>query len=343
MAYNTTIETLAGQRLAYEYIRATYADLTTHLLAAGIDYYHYGDKNAKIFSETEPEISEYVNYQPPKYKGVDFVTTDADAKLFQCGFAFTAEQIEKQKDAVNNFLSTAFDCMHMYFGEYRMKNLLEKLGNDLRFGDLLQKQIVPWNYAPWKIAGMTPADCRGITFAQVVKAHELLEDATRHGAWRRIGNDSSPVGKKWRLLCLLPRALRKYLNNDKAMEYSITGIDRHTLGLTQYADLVVYPMYPKYFFLFVDDSIWLSVDALYTDDIDGNGHEGVRGLFFYSDATRFALPPASGMIGTDPCEKVEKGINGSWDLGLALLDAIGSAIDYQKAFVRIDCNIAPIA
>ena len=49
------------------------------------------------------------------------------------------------------------------------------------------------------------------------------------------------------------------------------------------------------------------------------------------------------MIGSQPCEKVDNCINGSSALGLALVSAIGSAIDCMKAFVRIDCNISPIA
>ena len=345
MAYNTTTQLLAGQRLAYTYVRAAFADLTTHLLSAKIDFYHYGDKNVKTFSETEPDISEYVNYQSPKYKEVKFVTTDADAKIFESGFSFPAQQIELQKDAVNNFIPDAFPILHMYMGEYRMKNLLETFGSKLPFGDLLANQTVPWDYAPWKIDGMTPADCRGISFAQVRKAHDVLDASTKHTAWRRAVNPQSPIEKQYELVCALPRALRKYLGNDKAMEYRITGIDKHTMGLMQYTDLVKYPALPDVVFMYVDDSIWLSVDALHTNDIDGAGagHEGVYALLFYSDACRFALAPASGKIGTNACEKVDNGINGSNDLGLALLDAIGSAVDCPKAFVRIDCNISPIA
>ena len=345
MAYNTTVQALVGQSVEYTYIHAAYADLTTNLLSAKVDYYHYGDKNTKVFSETEPEVVEYIDYQTPKYKEVKFVGTDADAKIFECGFSFRAEQITKQKDAINNFLPTAFDRLHAYTGEYRMKNFLEELGSKLPFGDLLRTQIVPWNYAPYKIAGMTPNDCRGISFAQIEKAYELLRKGTNHTAWHRVNGAWSPVGKEYTLLCILPRALRKYLKADKEMEHRIIGIDKHTLGLTQYADLVVYPMYPEFTFLYVDDDIWLSVGALHTDDIDGAeaGHEGVYALFCYSDAARFALPPANGMIGSQPCEKVDNCINGSAALGLALVSAIGSAIDYVKAFVRIDCNISPIA
>ena len=62
MAYNTTTQLLAGQRLAYTYVRAAFADLTTHLLSAKIDFYHYGDKNAKTFSEIEKSISKESGY-----------------------------------------------------------------------------------------------------------------------------------------------------------------------------------------------------------------------------------------------------------------------------------------
>lgn len=342
MAYNTTVQALAGQRVEYTYLNAAYTDLTTHFLSAKIDYYYYGDKNAKVFSETEPEVVEYLDYQTPKYKEVQFVSTDADAKVFECGLSFSEERITKQRDAVNQYIPNAFNCLHSRIGEFRVKNYLKKLGTELPFGDTLRTQIVPWNYAPYKIDGMVPADCRGISFAQVGKAYELLRTGTKHGAWQRVNNPLSPVEKAYKVLCILPRALRKYLNNDKATEYRITGIDKHALGLMQYSDLVMYPACPECEFLYIDDDIWLSVDGLSTDDIDGNNHEGVYALLCYSDASRFALSPADGKIGLKPCEQVDYGINGSAALGLLLRAAVGSAIDYPKAFVRIECNIGPL-
>ena len=343
MAYNTTVEALAGQRVEYTYVNAVYADLTTHLLSAKVDYYHYGDKSEKVFSETQPEISEYVEYQPPKYEEVKFVATDADAKVIECGLSFSQEVLTKQRDAVNNYIPNAFNSLHSCTGEYRMRDFLKTLGTKLPWEDVLQKQIVPWNYAPWKVIGMTPNDCRGISFAQVDKAYELLKNGTRHGAWQRVGGAWSPVGNEYKMLCILPQALRKYLQSDKSEEFQIVGIDKHTLGLDNYADLVMYPMHPRYEFLFVDDTIWLSVDELHTDHIDEAGHEGVYAIFCYSDAARFALPPADGKIGVELCDKVVSGINDSASLGLARRDAIGSTVDYQKAFVRIDCNIGAIA
>lgn len=344
MAHNTEVNALAGQRVEYTYINAAYADLTTHLLSAKFDYYPYGDRRPKVFSETQPKISDYVEYQPPKYEEVKFVATDADAKVIECGLSFPQEVLTKQRDAVNNYIPNAFNLLHSCTGEYRMRDFLKTLGSKLPFADVLKDNVVSWKYAPWKIDGMGHEDCRGISFAQVDKAYELLKKSTRHGAWQRVSGPWSPVGNEYKVICILPQALRKYLQADKSEEFKIVGIDKHTLGLDNYADLVMYPMHPQYEFLFVDDSIWLSVNELHTDDIDDQhvGHEGVYAIFCYSDAARFALPPADGKIGIEPCDKVVNGINDSAALGLARRDAIGSTVDYQKAFVRIDCNISDI-
>lgn len=337
MSYNQNFPLMVGRQVDYKLVPAFYINHVTNLLNAGIDFAPYGDEYVKL-TTNEPSTNDYVDNQTPKYEHLVFAGTSVEDKKREVAVYFEADQIKKQRRAVEEKIPYIFPMLYSVLSEDTIGEYLKILADKLPFGGDLSDHVVPWNYMPWKQEGMTVADSRGISFKQIERGKEIIHNATKHTGFSRMGSSSLANGLEF--VCVLPRALKKYLEHDKDLRYTLVGVNTFSLGLKQFGTVLEYPICENTRFLFVDDDIWLK-SGLHTENIDGANHEGVYALLGYTDASRFVMNTDT-KFGTKPAEEVVTGVNGSASLGFVLRGVTGGGVDCIKGWVRIDCNIGNI-